>query len=115
MKKILYSPNAIEKLQEIKQDIRIRYGKQKANKVIKNILKTINGLRIYENKGPSVADLTGVVCDYRLIFTEHNYIFYKIDKSEILIVDIYNEREDFMWKLFRIKTRTQETEDYWNE
>ena len=115
MKKILYSPDAVEKLQEIKQDIRIKYGKQKANKIIKNLLKAIGGLRIYENKGPSVEDLTGVICDYRIIFTEHNYVFYKIDKSEFLIVDMYNEKEDFMWKLFGIKTRTKETEDYWNE
>ena len=47
MKKILYSPDAVEKLQEIKQDIRIKYGKQKANKIIKNLLKAIGGLRIY--------------------------------------------------------------------
>ena len=27
----------------------------------------------------------------------------------------YNEKEDFMWKLFGIKTISDEIEDYWNE
>ena len=41
--------------------------------------------------------------------------FYKIEKMSILIIDIYNEREDFMWQLFGIKTTSDEIQDYWNE
>ena len=33
----------------------------------------------------------------------------------VFIADIYNEREDFMWKMFGIKLRTQESQDYWGE
>jgi hypothetical protein len=33
----------------------------------------------------------------------------------VFIADIYDEREDFMWKLFGIKLRTQESQDYWGE
>lgn len=35
--------------------------------------------------------------------------------DSIYIVDIFHEREDFMWKLFGIRTTSQKTEDYWNE
>lgn len=31
------------------------------------------------------------------------------------ISDIYNEREDFLWKMFGMKLRIQESEDYWGE
>ena len=34
MKKVLYSPDVIEKLQEIKQNIRVKYGVQTSNKII---------------------------------------------------------------------------------
>lgn len=115
MKKILYSPNAIEKLQKIKWNIRVKYGVQISNRIIKNILSAIKELRIYENKGSSVARMTGIPCEYRMIFTEHNYVFYKIEKMSILIIDIYNEREGFMWQLFGIKTTSDEIQDYWNE
>ena len=96
MKKILYSPNAIEKLQKIKWNIRVKYGVQISNRIIKNILSAIKELRTYENKGVSVARMTGIPCEYRMIFAEHNYVFYKIEKTAILIIDIYNEKEDFM-------------------
>lgn len=115
MKKVLYSPDVIEKLQEIKQNIRVKYGVQTSNKIIKNILSAIKEIRTYENKGVSVASMTGIPCEYRMIFTEHNYVFYKIEKTAILIIDINNEKEDFMWKLFGIKTISDEIEDYWNE
>ena len=55
--------------------------------------------------------MTGIPCEYRMIFAEHNYVFYKIEKTAILIIDIYNEKEDFMWKLFGIKTISDEIED----
>ena len=46
---------------------------------------------------------------------EKNYVFYKVKPESIYVVNIYNEREDFMMDLFGIKTTTQETEDYWDE
>ena len=45
MKKVLYSPDVIEKLQEIKQNIRVKYGVQTSNKIIKNILSAIKELK----------------------------------------------------------------------
>lgn len=83
MKKLQYSPNALEKLHEIKQDITVRYGAEKTKSVI--------------------------------LYVQHNYAFYRIEGDVVRITDIYNEREDFMWKLFGIQTTTQESEDYWCE
>lgn len=57
----------------------------------------------------------GIPCDYRMLYVQHNYIFYQIKADVIKITDIYNEKEDFMWKLFGIKNTTGETEDYWEE
>lgn len=50
-----------------------------------------------------------------MLYVQHNYVFYRIEDTVVRITDIYNEREDFMWKLFRIRTTTQETSDYWDE
>ena len=46
---------------------------------------------------------------------EHNYIFYRIEEGIIYVTDIYNEREDFMWDMFGIRLRTDESIDYWGE
>ena len=50
-----------------------------------------------------------------MLYVQHNYVFYHIEDTVVRIIDIYNEREDFMWKLFSIRTTTQETDDYWDE
>lgn len=49
------------------------------------------------------------------LHTEHNYVFYRVDSEEIYVTDIYNEREDFMWKMFGIRLRTDESIEYWGE
>ena len=115
MKKLKYSPDAIEKLHEIRQDITVRYGSETAKKILKKMTRSFRDLQEFENKGLSVENVIGIPCDYRLLYVQHNYVFYCIEDDTVHIIDIYNEKEDFMWKLFEVKTTTRETEDYWNE
>lgn len=42
-------------------------------------------------------------------------ILKKVEYSQIVIVDIFDDREDFIYKLFGICSTTQDTYDYWNE
>ncbi len=52
----------------------------------------------------------------RLIFSPScNYVFYRVEPDCIYVVNIYNEREDFMMDLFGIKTTSKETEDFRGE
>ena len=53
-----------------------------------------------------------VTSDYRYIFVSKNYMFYRIEDDCIKIINIYNEKEDFMWLLFGIDTTPQETIEY---
>lgn len=115
MKKLVYSPDAIEKLQEIKRDVTIRYGVEKANAVIKRMMTSFRDLQLFEYKGPSVESMLGIPGDYRYLYVQHNYIFYCVDDATVYITDIFKEKEDFMWQLFGIRTTTQETENYWDE
>lgn len=115
MKNLKYSPDAREKLKQIKQYVTREYGADTANKVIKEMTKSVRDLQQFENKGVSVESVLGIPCDYRMLYAQHNYVFYQVKADVIKITDIYNEKEDFMWKLFGIKTATEETEDYWEE
>lgn len=53
----------------------------------------------------------------RLIFSPSckNYVFYRVEPDCIYVVNIYNEREDFMMDLFGIKTTSKGTEDFRGE
>ena len=49
------------------------------------------------------------------IYVSKNYVFYRIEEKYIRIINLYYEKEDFMWQLFGVDTTSQETIDYWNE
>ena len=115
MKRLEYTPEALRKLKGIKEEVTINYGDEVANKVVKKIVNSLQDLQVYDNKGPSVEKVIGIKCDYRMLYVQHNYVFYKTTKDRVVIVDVYNEKEDFMWKLFGVQTRLQDTDDYWND
>lgn len=115
MKKIKYTPDAADKLRALKSAISVEYGGDKAKKIIKSITDAIRGLCDYEEKGPEVSKMFDVVSDYRYIFVSRNYVFYRIEDKYIRIINLYHEKEDFMWQLFGIDTTLQDTIDYWDE
>lgn len=115
MKLIRYSPDAADKLRDMKREITERHGADVSQKVIKAITGAINELSEFETKGPAVSDLFGVDTEYRFLYKNKNYIFYRVDKNYIRIVNIYNEKEDFMWKLFGIDTTPEETTGFWDD
>ena len=53
--------------------------------------------------------------DYYYVFVRHNYFIYQIEPQKIIVAQMFNEREDFMMKLFGMSGRTQESIDYWGE
>ena len=115
MKKIKYTPDAAEKLREINRSISLQYGRKKAKDIVGNITATIRGLAENENMGPSVEMIFGLDSDYRYLYISKNYVFYSVENDSIRIINIYNEKEDFMWLLFGVDTTSQETMDYWGE
>ncbi|MBR6627634.1 MAG: type II toxin-antitoxin system RelE/ParE family toxin [Lachnospiraceae bacterium] len=114
MKKIMYTPDAADKLRELKRAISQEYGTDTAKKIIRSITDAIKGLSDYEEKGPEVSKIFDVITDYRYLFVSRNYVFYRIEDKYIRIINLYHEKEDFMWQLFGIDTTPKETIDYWD-
>lgn len=114
MKKIKYTPDAADKLRELKNAITQQYGANKAKEIVKRITDAIRGLCDNEKMGPEVWRVFDVVTDYRYLYVAKNYVFYRIEDECIRIINLYHEKEDFIWQLFSIDTTPQETIDYWN-
>ena len=104
MKKLVYSPRYKRKLEEIRKYLDIRFGEEVRKKALIAIRKRLKHLQTHEESGVSLAALYGINTDYRYVFVAHNYIFYCIGTDAIQIVNIYNEREDFMYDLFGISS-----------
>lgn len=114
-RKIAYSETALSKRKAMKRDIKEKYGKERANEFSKNISKSIAELKGFPKLGVSLREKFDLDCDYYMLFIEHNYFVYKILDDLILILEIFHEKEDFMFQLFGVITTSQDTLDYWGE
>ena len=103
MKKVEYSQIVRRKLKNLRARLTSEFGAEVSRKSIKQI------------KGISVSSMYGIECDYRYIYAGRNYLFYRIESDKIIIAEMFDEREDFMYKLFGITTTTQESLDYWDK
>lgn len=113
--KLKYSPDASDKLRELNKQITANYGKPIATKVVSKIMGEIRDLQNNPEKGPAVEAMLGISTPYRFLHVEQNYAFYRIENGTIYVTDIYNECEDFMWRMFRVNLRTQDSIDFWGE
>lgn len=115
MKKVEYSQIVRRKLKNLKVRLTREFGTEVSRKSISQITDAARGLEDFEEKGISVSAMYGIECDYRYIYAGRNYLFYRIEKDKIIIAEMFDEREDFMYKLFGITTTTQESVDFWDE
>ena len=115
MKRIAYSPDYKEKLETIREWLNLRFGKKTCAEHMSKIRQRLTSLKEFPNLGISVRAMFGVDSDYEFIFVSHNYIFYYQDEEFIYIVNIYDDREDFMYKLFGIRNFSDETGQDWRD
>ncbi len=115
MKKVEYSQIVRRKLKNLRARLTSEFGAEVSRKSVKQITDAARGLEDFEEKGISVSSMYGIECDYRYVYTGRNYLFYRIESDKIIIAEMFDEREDFMYKLFGITTTTQEALDYWDE
>lgn len=57
-------------------------------------------LKTFPEMGVSLREKYDLDCNYNMILIEHNYFVYRILKDTIIILEIFNEREDFMYQMF---------------
>ena len=115
MKRVEYSQLVRRKLKMLKVRLTVEFGTKVATKALRDIVNAVRGLEVFEEKGVSVASMYGIECDYRYLVVGRNYLFYRIEPEKIIIVEMFDDREDFMYKLFGITTTSQETLEYWDE
>lgn len=113
--KLKYSPDASDKLKKLKKQIAASYGSDMATKIVSKIMREIRDLQDNPEKGSSVESILGIPTPYRFLHVEKNFVFYRIETDTIYVIDIYNEREDFLWRMFRVNLRTQDSIDFWGE
>lgn len=115
MKKVEYSQIVRRKLKVLRERLTSEYGSEVSRKALKQITDAARSLEKFEERGVSVSSMYDIECDYRYLYVGHNYLFYRIEMDKIIIAEMFDDREDFMYKLFGISTTSQESLDYWDK
>lgn len=116
LRTVEYSQIARKKLKELREYLRREYDEAVSRTIVKEITEKVRGLSRFPEKGVSISKLyDSIETDYYYLFINQNYIVYRFDDKQVIIIQIFNEKEDFMKTLFGVSGRTQESIDYWGE
>ncbi|MCL2565852.1 MAG: type II toxin-antitoxin system RelE/ParE family toxin [Defluviitaleaceae bacterium] len=91
MYKIIYLQKALDDLDEIHLYI-AQDSPKAADKMINNILDSIEGLLIFPLSGSSVNDRLDVEGDYRMLAVKPYLVFYRVIGEEVIIYRVLHSR-----------------------
>lgn len=113
--KLEYSQIVRRKLKSLKLYLSERYGEDLAKTAVKKITDRARELQKNPDLGVELSAKYEIDTDFRVLFVNHNHLFYYKDGDTIIVAEMFGEKEDFMYKLFGISGRTQESVNYWGE
>lgn len=100
-----------QKMKILKMYLNEQFGAETAQKILKQIMESARNLAVYPQQGIRISSLFDVDTDFRCLYVKHNYLFYYIDDNKVIVSEMFDEREDFMFKLFGIKSVSDSEDD----
>ncbi len=113
--KLEYSQIVRRRLKALKLYLSEQYGEDLAKSAVKKITDRARELQDNPELGISLAVKYEIDTDFRSLYVNHNHLFYYKEGNTIIVAEMFGEKEDFMYKLFGVSGRTQESIDYWGE
>ena len=100
---LYYTPRARNDLVNIKESVIEKFDDENlAIEVLKKITKTVRQLVMFPYLGQELSGITGIYTEYRCLFCEKNYVFYRVEENRICVIRILNEKQDYMRILFGV-------------
>lgn len=101
MNKLLYSPEALNDLEEIWAYVNNELkNPAAAQKIVSDTLDTIDKLRDFAEIGPPLFSITEFESDYRLLVCGKYVTFYRVNGDDVHIDRVLYGRRDYMRILF---------------
>ena len=100
---LYYTPKARNYLLQIKESIIEKFDDEDlAKKILRKMTETVRQLITFPYLGQELSGITGIYTDYRCLFCEKNYVFYRIEADRVCVIRVLNERQDYMRILFGV-------------
>lgn len=109
--KVEFSQIVRHKMKILKMYLTEQFGLETAQKSLKLIMESARNLTVYPQQGIKLSSVFDVDTDFRCLYVKHNYLFYYIEDNKVIVSEMFDEREDFMFKLFGIKTLSDSEDD----
>lgn len=108
MSQIVFAPEALKDIEEIKDYLLGQFGERTADSNIRKVIKEIRTLESFPLKGSGIWERYGIDSEYRYIYTNKNYVFYRNDGNIVRVIRILDARRDFINIIFGIKSQTND-------
>lgn len=100
--KIELTPEALKDLESTKEYLLQTFGEKKEKAILKKIFADLKRLEKYPETNIKLFERFGIETDYKCLYTQKNYVFYRIESEKIRIIRILSEKRDFLYVLFGI-------------
>ncbi len=112
MKRVELTPEALNDLESIKEYLDSEFGVKREKEILKAIMQDIRRLDHFPATDIKLFERFGIVTDYKCIYTNQNYVFYRIEDDAVKVVRILSVKRDFMFILLGIKMSSTEDEEF---
>lgn len=103
MRKVFITPEAYNDLENLKDYLDFEFGVDKEKLILEAIFRDLNRLEKYPETDIKLFERFGIITDYKCLYTQRNYAFFRLEDDYIRIVRIIDERRDFMYILFGVR------------
>lgn len=116
MYNVIIEPEVQSRLKDLKALLLQSQGEKKGMKTFQEIISALDNLQLYK-LGTNLREKYFIDCpdNWYLLYTNKNYFIFSRSDDTVKVLKIYNERQDFIYDLFGIEMRSQESKDYWGE
>lgn len=117
MRNVIIETNVQYQLLELKNHLIESQGDKKGMKTFKEIISAIDNLGIFDSIGSNLKEKYKIDCpdNWYLLYVRMNYFIFSKSDDEIVVLKMYNNKQDFLFHLFGVEMRSQESMLYWGE
>lgn len=117
MRTVIYSETVKGKLKSLKDRLITIQGEKKATLTISAIVSKLDNLGEFADIGIPIKEKYNVDCpsNWYLIYSNRNYFIYSKSDEQINLLEMYDNRQDFINELFGIEMRSFESISFWGD
>ena len=94
MKRVQFTDQALERLEEILSFLRLSMPEDAVLQVGKQLLEQAESLKQYPYKGQKEEQLQSIGLGHRRLVVDHYKVIYRVTGTSIYIIDFFDTRQD---------------------